>query len=971
MSSERWQRLDEVFVEALQQPAEERAACVARICGSDSALEAEALSLLAAAEQSREFMIQPALEWVAQTFATGEGRTLQPGDHLGAYTVVQLLGSGGAGEVWRATDKRLEREVAIKVLRPYLVTDPRRLRRFAEEARMAGALNHANILAVYDVGEHHGIPFLVSELLQGQTLRQRLGAGTVPVDEAHRIASAIANGLAAAHARGIVHRDLKPENIFLRSDRGVKILDFGLAKLRQPSSEGAGRSQAEALERAVAGTAGYMAPEQIRGEDVDTRADLFAVGAITYEMLAGRRAFKGTNALETLRATLVIEPADLTKLNRDMLPLSRIVMRLLNKDVRLRFQSAIDLVWALEQVGAGTDEVNRSTHVPGKGHSRRFRYVAGLTAATLVAVSGALWLRGARASRELPPTSDVTRFSWTLPEGVGLASTPVVSPDSRYIAFTGTDASGTHLYVKALGSFEAVPVTGSDDARQPFWSPDSQWVGYFAQQRVMKVSVADPTPRTIVEPLQGPEAAVPRSIERGGAWGRSGFIVYGGRFGIPNLSRVAASGGPSVPGTVLARSHGDNTHRFPAFLPDGLHYLYFIRAETESRRGVYIGRVDAEAEPRSRLLASESEAVYAPLRDGHGMLLWVANGRVQAQKFDPVSRSLVGHVLSLPVEAGGSTLFNSAMLSASSDVLAYSPSPLPFGNSINSVDENGQHRSVVSAHEAQLWPRVSPDGGRLARLRIDPLTGDADIWVQDLRRRTQTRITHSLERDMMHVWSPDGSRLAYRPDVPDQRRLSMVAADGSGASSDLMCPKAHCEPTDWSSDGRFLVVNAYGETSTDVWEVATDSQEESRPLLTGRFNERDGRLSPNGQWLAYVSDESGTPEVSIRSIAGPPRRYTISTGGGDQPVWHRNGSALFFVDAGGRLRRVAVRETANGLTLGSPTANALPSIGSGHAATQYDLAPDGRVYYLDPAEGPRPTEIRVILGWQALILGSR
>jgi hypothetical protein len=453
--------------------------------------------------------------------------------------------------------------------------------------------------------------------------------------------------------------------------------------------------------------------------------------------------------------------------------------------------------------------------------------------------------------------------------------------------------------------------------------------------------------------------------ERGGSWGKDGLIVYGSNFDHA-LARVPAVGGVPRPATRLAAGRAETSHRFPFFLPDGRHYLYQGRAGSDDGRGVFVRSVDSADGEAVRLLQVESNVVYAPIDGSHlGVLLYVANGRLDAQRFDPARRTLVGSAQPLVSDAGGQTLFHPAAVGASSHVLAYA-TQFEAGQQLKVASpESGASAALSDRHEQQ-WPRISPDGTRMAWLLIDPVEPNADIWVEDLARRTRTRITTAQTRDLGHVWSPDGLRLAYQPDLDDRRRLTIIAADGSGASQDLTCPRAFCEPTDWSSDGRELIVNTYEPGGTDVWTVAVAPGGTSRPLVQSSFNERDARLSPDRRWLAYVSDEAGRPEVSVRSLEGTPRRYTVSPGGGDQVVWQRDGRALYYVDPKGRLRKVSVTHVGGELSLAQPVE--LPvTIGSGHANTQYDVAPDGRIYYLDPTPPPLPTEIRIVLGWQRLL----
>jgi Tol biopolymer transport system component len=963
MSAEPWQQLDRIFAEALQLPAEEREQFVAHACHENDGQQAEVLSLLAAADESGQFMTKPALDRLAEVVAA-EGSSLRPGERLGAYTVLRLLGSGGVGEVWRARDERLGRDVAIKVLLPHFSSDADRLRRFAEEARTAGALNHSNILTVYDVGEHNGIPYLVSECLEGQSLRRRLQAGPLPADEIIAVALGIARGLAAAHRRGIIHRDLKPENIFLRSDGVVKILDFGLAKL-QMSMDGP-TAMSRTMTGVIVGTAGYMAPEQVRGDEVDARADLFALGVTLYEMLGGQNPFKGASTFETLHAILTVEPPALVTLNRAVPPsLARIVTRLLKKDREARFQSALDVAWALEQVGDRPADTETTTAREGDStalwRSRWFAWIAA-PAITAGVLAAAWWML---PSVPLEPATTATHFTWTLPAGMTLDSAPVVSPDNQHIAFVGKNTTGSRLLIRDLGSLEPTAIAGTDGAKQPFWSPDSTSIGFFAHGQLMKVAPAGGAPVVL--------AAAPDG--RGGAWSRSGVIVFGPDLVGSALARVSADGGPVEAATLLDIPRGDTSHRWPVFLPDSDHFLYFNRSSNDERRGVYIGRADRPvSHPEPPLFRSESEAVYASVPGStEGALFYVANGRVDVRRVDTNRLVVTGDPRTTGFKAGGNTPYHPVMLSASTDVLAFALSSVPYGNRLAAVSRTGESLRVWDEAEAQNWPRVSPDGRRLARQRIDVVRGNPDIWLEDLERGTRVRVTTSVEPDVFPVWSPDGTRLAYMrglpPGRPGPRVLNIGQADGTGVVRTLPCPGLYCEPTDWTSDGRHLLVNVRDEKGGDVWMIPVQDGGAARPLLAEPFTERDARLSPNGLWVAYVSEESGRPEVSLRTISGPPTRTVVSGGGGDQPVWRRDGTELFFVDPGGRLRSVSVNLSGDGPPrMGLPVELKVPSVGFGHWGTQYDVSPDGsRIYLLQRNDDEAPREIHVITGWRALL----
>ena len=962
MNRDRWQQLDRMFIDALQLPPEARPPFIERACGEDVALRTEALSLLVADNASGEFLTKPALERLAEVMA-GDGWSLSAGDHLGAYTIVRMLGSGGCGEVWRARDDRLNRDVAIKILLPHFSTDTGRVRRFTDEARTAGALNHSNILTVYDVGEHQGTPYLVSECLEGQSLRQRLESGPLALEEVIGIALGTARGLSAAHSRGIVHRDLKPENVFLKADGIPKILDFGLAKL-QASIDDEKTAISHTMTGNIVGTAGYMAPEQIKDEHVDARADLFALGVMLYEMVGGRHPFKCKSTFETLHSVLTTDPPDVASLNGDVpVALARIVARLLKKDREARFQSAADVAWALEQV-THLDEKAAPVHRPDKAVPRwKERWL--LWVATPLAAAGVLfgiWKMVATPHVE-PPPIPLTQFTWKLPTGISLNSQPVVSPDGQSIAFVGTDATTHRLLVRRLGSLEPTAIAGTEGAKQPFWSPDSRWLGFFALGRLMKVAVAGGAPVSIADAPDG----------RGGSWGPSGTIVFSPDLVLSGLFRVSADGGPVEPATLLDASTGDNSHRWPAFLPDGVHFLYFNRSSVDERRGVYLGRIDDPASSSNSLLfRSESEAIYAGEPGAsEGNLFVVSNGRIEVRRIDTTRLTVAADARTIGFNSGGNTPYHPIMLSASAGLLAFASPSVPYGNKLESIDRSGEDMRVLSEAESQGWPRVSPDGRRLARVRIDATRGNPDIWVDDLDRGAHVRITTSPEPDMLPVWSPDSRRLAFAigrpPGRPGTRMLSIAHADGSGVLRTFPCP-GECYPTDWTSDGLELIINVRDAHGGDVWAVTASGTGVARPLLNAPFTERDARVSPDRRWIAYVSEESGRPEVSVRNLSGAPTRIVVSGAGGDQPAWSRDGSALFFVNPQGLLQSVPVLRKGDAVTFGLPAALKVPAIGFGHFGTQYDVSADGRrIYFLvqNPQEAPR--EFNVIMGWRSLL----
>jgi Tol biopolymer transport system component len=979
MKTARWRVLSDWHNTWLAAPVEDRARLRAFFATEHPDLLQMADELAASSDAVDGFLETPALALAARDLAQDEPQ-LAEGTLVGPYRIVALLARGGMGDVYRATDPRLGRDVALKTLPrtpPNAEPDDgHAVERFLQEARITASLDHPNIVKVFDVGMSSGRPYLVSELLEGETLRAPIGRGPVAQADARSIGAALASGLVAAHARGLVHRDLKPENIFVTRAGTAKILDFGIAKLAQDPALPRGLAT---LTGVILGTAGYLAPEQVKGDPVDARTDLFALGSILFELLTGQRAFAREHTIDTLHAIVHDDPPDLLPRGT---ALTAIVQRLLAKAPDARFQSAADLLWALEQIDATTVRAESPPVTPGSrfrsaGRGRAGRSGAGRgwvmagaagaagLAIALAAVLGG-WLREREQSASVGP--GLTQFTWSLPAGMGLDSAPIVSPDGRRIAFTAVSAGTTpRLFVRSLDSRDAVAIDGTDGAKQPFWSPDGSSLGFFALRKLMRVAVAGGVPVVICDAPDG----------RGGTWSPSGTIVFGPNLIFEGLAKVSADGGPVEPATLVDFDRGENSHRWPVFLPDGVHVLFHVRASTDERRGVYVARIDRPASmPGSPLFRSESEAVFVPTSGREvGVLLSAADGQLQARPFDAAALRLTGDPRTLPVTVGANTPYHSAMLSASADLLATVAMPVPFGVQLGTAARDGTGVRLAE-RRVQNWPRLSPDGRRMARQIIDPARGNPDVWVEDLQDGSLVRITTTTGTDTLPVWSPDGRRLAYGSGSSlSERRLSIAAADGTGVAQEFPCPgpDPYCEPTDWSPDGRHLIVNtrlaANFTRPGDVWRVSLETGGSAEAILSGPFAEYDARISPDGQWLAYVSEETGRPEVSVRAMSGLPSRLVVSNSGGSQPVWRRDGHELLYVDREGRLHGRSVgRQTTGELTLGAAVSLAVPLIGSGHWSTQYDVSPDGqRVYFIDRAPAPRPSEIDAVIGWRALL----
>ena len=957
MNAEDWSRLSDWHNAWLDADADGRLELRAVLSATRPDLVAHADDLVAGSASLRGFLETPAFLLAARRMAQ-ETTALSPGTAVGPYRVVSLIGYGGMGVVYRATDARLHRDVALKMLAPIDVPDDARVERFLREARTTASMDHPNVVKVFDVGVFDAHPYIVVELLEGETLRERLNRGSLPPSLACGIATDIAKGLIAAHTAGLVHRDLKPENIFLTRGGATKILDFGIAKLAPgaPRTGGAARTVTGML----IGTAGYLAPEQIRGEEADVRSDLFALGSILFELITGQRAFAGETTIDTLHAIVHAPPADLIRL-RDDVPsgLTIIVSRLLEKAPADRFQSAADLVWALEHTD--TRSAAHYQAVPARGVARlriapAWTWIVAPIALLVIAL--AIWPMRTSSPVQSQPGL-LTRFAWTLPEGTTLFSAPAVSPDGGRICWTGLSESGARqVFVREMSSLEARPIPGTEGGLHPFWSPDSRAIGFFANGKLKRVAV-DGGPAIVLADAPEP---------RGGTWSQSGVIVFAPNYRDTPLMRVSDRGGQVTAVTVLDRAQEEVTNRWPAFLPDGTHFLYSVVSLRDDRRGVYVGRVDDPA-PRSSLplFTSESAAVYASLGDGrHGVLLSVGNGRIEVRPFDPARRVLEGDARTVDIAAIGASPHHAALLSASTDVLAYSAVMVPWGSRFACIGRDGADLQLLSEPELGGFPRISPDGGRLARAIVDPLRGNPDIWLHDLQRGTRLRLTTSADFDVMPVWAPDGREVAYRSGTFNESTIGFAAADGTGVTRMRACPQLPCEPSDWSPDGSYLIVTVRGR---DIWTVPLEPGARPQPLLAEAFTERDARISPDGRWLAYVSDESGRPEVSIRSLVGPARRFVVSSGGGDQPVWRHDGRELFFAVAEGQLQSVSVRSDAqNGLVFGVATRLNVPPLGERHWGTTYDVSADGRrVYFRHSGDDLPPREFGVIMNWSALL----
>jgi Tol biopolymer transport system component len=836
--------------------------------------------------------------------------TIPEGARLGRYEIGGLIGQGGMGEVYRAADSRLGRNVAIKVLPTAFAQDPDRLRRFEQEAQAAGALNHPNILVIYDVGTHDGAPYVVSELLEGETLRDRLEAAALTPRKAVEYGLQVAHGLSAAHDKGIVHRDLKPENIFVTRDERLKILDFGLAKLVDPRIDSAASQELPTREiqtnpGSVMGTVGYMSPEQVRGQAVDHRTDIFSLGAVLYEMLSGRRAFRGDSAADAVSAILKEDPPELSAPQHQIpLALERVVRRCLEKNREQRFQSASDLAFALEAlsaVGSGSTTIAVAPAQTRPASSPRLTRLGWMAAGLILA--GAVG--GAALSLRQPVAEPAMRFAVHSPERTDNGPF-ALSPDGRNIAFTAQAPGGiTLLWVRSLDSMTPRQLPGTEGAMFPFWSFDGRFLAFFAGNRIKRIDPAGGAAQEIAEFTGEP---------RGGAWGPDGTILFAPGYSTP-LYRVPASGGTApTAATTLDTSKEQTSHRWPVFLPDGRRFLFFTRSRQSGAEGIYVGSLDSP--DQQFLLESSLFATFAPERPGasRGHLLFMKNDSLVAQRFDAARVELSGEpfaiadgILNYPRQYGPTGY---AAFSVSNDGhLAFLQGTQNLTR-LGWFDRNGNLLEAVLPPGEYHEPALSPDGKRVALGRED--TEDSgDIYVLDLGRSTLTRFTFDPSLDVCPVWSPDGSEVIFSSsrERGGVQKLHKKISTGAGPDELLLKPDFNAFANDWmrTKDGSFVLFEVeHGSTRFDLHVLPLSGDRKPIPVLNSAFNETHAQFSPDGRWIAYSSDETGRSEVYVQSFPPTGGKWQISTSGGDQAQWRRDGRELFYITPDRKLVAVPI-----------------------------------------------------------------
>jgi len=974
MTPEEWKRICAVLDQVLDAPADERAAALADACRAEGVDVTDARRFLIDETRYAGFLsaVDPAV--LSDAFASMGAETLTAGTRLGVYEIVGPLGAGGMGEVYRARDAALRREVALKLLPPLFTKDPDRVARFTREAHALAALSHPNIAAIHGL-EQGDTPALVLELVEGSTLAERLALGAIPLDEALPLARQIAEALAAAHEQGIVHRDLKPANIKIRPDGLVKVLDFGLAKFLESDALGGESAGLPTVTSPVAtrigtivGTAAYLAPEQARGHTVDKRADIWAFGCVLFEMLTSRRLFEAETVSDTLALVLTRDP-DWTSLPaRTPASLRRLLRRCLVKDQRKRLADISDARLEIDDASkiAAPTAADETAAESGKRVRWRLPAAIAVNAAALIALW--VWLQP-----PVPPPPVVMRF--TAPGPPNRPSLPVLSRDGSQFAFQRQGPSpdaglpSRVIYIRRMEELEAHALPASDNAMDPTFSPDGKWLAYLTSssatrtpqvsnvRQLKKISVAGGLPQTLLEGIP------PGPTER--TWNDDDWIYF---TSIDRLLRVRSSGGTAETLATLDRERGEFQFNAPQPLPGGKSVVLSV-ATNGDRPETRVVVLDLETRERRTLLENAGVARYAPSepRAGRGHLIYGRNGALFAAPFDAVRRQLTG----VPVRViegvrGVSSNPNSRNASfgfSFTGTLAYVPEAavdvMPVW-----VDRRGTAIPLPLVPGQYFAARLAPDDDRIALLiRRGTDNAETDLWAYEFAHATLTRLSFDGDNDSP-VWAPDGKRLIYVADMPSQQHaIVSIAADGSGKPQLLFHSQERLLPMAITPDARTLIVRrdrGTGAATSSVfltlkWSSDSQNTATATPLFESRFRMGQLSLSPDGHWAAYESSESGREEIYVIPFPAADRKWQISAGGGTQPLWSRNGRELFYRS---RDEMMAVPvETSPTFRSGTPAA-----LFSGQYRPLYDVDRNGRFFMGKMSETP-PGGYHIVVNW--------
>ena len=887
-----------------------------------------------------------------------------PGTQLGPYEIGSPLGAGGMGEVYRARDTKLGRDVALKVLPATFVTDPERMARFRREAQVLASLNHPHIGAIYGFEDSGGVPALVMELVEGPTLADRIATGAIPLDEALQIAREIAAALEAAHERGIIHRDLKPANIKITPDGNVKVLDFGLAKALEghPASTDIHNSPTvtsmATQPGVILGTAAYMSPEQAKGKSVDRRADIWAFGCVFFEMLVGKRPFDGETVSDALAAVICAEPEWSLLPSNTPHSIRNLLQRCLKKDPRQRLQAIGDARIAIEEVLSGaSQDLASAVEMRTAAWRRALPWAVAPVAVILAALFAAKYFT--RNPQPLPAiVSQITsppntRFVFT---GIN-PGPPTLSPDGKWLVFSAVSSDGRQLlWVRPLNSAAAKPLDGTDGATFPFWSVDSRSVGFFANGKLNRLDVSGGPPLALCD----------IAIGRGGTWGADGTILF-----TPNVSspvfRIAASGGTPQQVTTLNGTLNERSHRWPQFLPDNKHFLFFAQKAVVGTGDVYVGSLDGGA-PKL-IMQNDSNTVYSLSGD----LLFVRQGILMAQRFDARQLRLDGDAVPLVEHVGVNAITSRAIFAVSETGVMVYEAGNATGDSDQLVwyDRTGKQIEATGTSGLYLEPSVSADSNKLVISALAGGTGNLNIWVFDLARGTKTRLTFPPASDRQPNWAPDGKSVAFISNRNGPPHIYLNASDGTGTPTALTLDDASEFAPRFSADGRYLLFERLAEqpnSRREIWGVLLSGDRKPFPVIQSPYDLFAPALSPDGKWLAFESRESGRPEICVIPFLHGIGKWEVSTAGGVQPRWRRDGRELFYISTDNKIMSAEITEQRSSLLVGKVQSlfqvNPVPFAGG----SNFDVTGDGNKFVVASLPASQVSEpLTLIVNWFALL----
>jgi eukaryotic-like serine/threonine-protein kinase len=901
VTSDEWNKIRNLYETALEKEDAERPAFLDQECANNPALRREVELLLNWQAGAEQFIESSALEIAARTLAQDNAAGYLVGRSVGHYKVLSLIGAGGMGEVYRAKDTRLNRTVAIKVLSEELATRPDQKQRLQREAKAVAALNHPHICVLHELGYHEGTDYLVMEYLGGETVAQTLRKGPLPIDQVLKYSLQIAEALDQAHRHGVVHRDLKPSNVMLTSS-GVKLLDFGLAQVGvalpgfRPVSSARGEPRADedisvssveapplTVHGTIAGTLQYMAPEQLEGKQADARTDIFAFGALLYEMVTGEKAFEGKTQISVMAAIMDHTPPPVSSVQASAYPLfDHVIQSCLEKNPDSRWQSAADILIELKMIAAVGARLRPSLSERTVTFREQFAWTV---VAGLVIAAGIAAFIGLSEKRALQPS--VLGFEVQTPE-TGFPSHIAVSPDGQRLAMVTIGDKGSALLVRRLDDPALHILPDTEGAQSPFWSPDGRYIGFLSQGKLKKVGFFGAPAETLCD--------APGSL--GATWSSDDVILFGSDNG--PISAVSASGGAARPVTHLDNARAETGHLRPSFLPDGKHFLFVARSTRRENSAVFVGSLDSS--PPKQLLASELKAVFAPPRH----LLFVRDTTLMAQEFDPTRLELRGDPVLIAEDVGTNAGNGQAGFSVSDNgLLAYRAGGSITNRQLLLTDRAGNRTGLAGIPAAFQNPAFSPDGQFVAVARQDQ---GADIWIMTVASGQMSRFTFDPAVDDAPAWSPDGTHIIFSSTRDAGIADLYIKPSNSTGQEETILKSGHSKrPLSWSPDARFLIYEERdSDTQTDLWILPMFGDKKGTPLLRTPFNESQAQFSPDGRWIAYASDVSGRLEVYVQSFPLTGTKLQISINGGMQPHWRSDGKELFFLSLPGVEELMAV-----------------------------------------------------------------